>query len=594
MTEDPMSSQSFEIASPENPQLPQDQVGVAPTTSEKNPLPPLLLTNESTPTSTSVAERDQELFSHPESFGQEGNEVRILAELLFTRTLANRTTSRELLLQEFGAQYMLTHPEATINNIKSSFSHGLVMLEKELVAVSPDFIIPRPKGQNRGSFIKITRQPMVLPIPIETPEPETHLLPSEFKTPAQREKAAATPQIDNSAFGKSKTELLRYLLTSKKSRTLEDISVIRRDEKKSGPVLSKEIVAVKMVIATLQIDLPMGVELRNPLDPEGNAIADSYEVYPANLTIEKIIEMKKRQMDAPSENSPSERDQLQDAEGKTSIELAQNEVLILTGPSTKEEKVEDPRIIELRKKGILQVFEATILTSNENPESIIDIAKGFYPKQKRMKGPLIAHVRDSIMNANRLLKGTGLSFQHSYMNGLSLNLTLWLSYAGEIRPETLEQVLDIIRGAPLDDEPIEVVAMEESVELLPDGPKIQLKPNVIVAIPKTPALEQPEIKIINGKIGVTGDQFESLLTLTKTQKPQGMTPREITSEKLSGRFKARDAAFTERHLEELKKMLAGTPVSISHPANEDGIVDLRRYTIIMPEGTDLRNFVTIL
>lgn len=288
-----------------------------------------------------------DIYSHPERFGEEGSDVRRTAEILFSRALANRGSSRELILEDFAPGYLLDHPGASQKTISNAFGRSIVLLEQALKDRDSSFRIPRSTGNSKNSILKIEHDS--IPLPITTQEEAKQIsVDKETETEGKEQET-----IDTSVFGVSKTTLIQYLLSSNKARTLTDISVIRRKDGKTGPVLTAEMNTTRMVVSTLQLELPKGVELRNSLDQNNKPLPDQFEVYPKDITIQQIIELKKQEIEASriakeSEQKKQEAERISLEERRVALEaerLAQKERMRIEAEKAQKERLEAERIV---------------------------------------------------------------------------------------------------------------------------------------------------------------------------------------------------------------------------------------------------------
>jgi len=490
-------------------------------------------------------------YSHPEKFGDEGSALRILAEIMFSRALSNRSSSRELIFEEFAPIFLLSHPGSAQKTVENAFRNGLALLDRGLKGVSSSFEIPRPTGNNRNSILKIEHSPIPTPV---TPQREAILqndTASTTPTSSVNEKTETEDEkqdaIDTSVFGLSKTTLIQYLLSSNKTRTLTDISIIRRKDGKMGPVLTAEMNTTRMVISTLQLELPKGVELRNPHDQNNNPIADQFEISPNDITVQQIIEVKKQEIEA--------------------ARIA---------------KIEEQN----RQESERSAREAEQQAQRERMRAEAERARAE-----------VERVRAEKIEAERMAAEERAREQELANSvELALSTTFDLLENTKPKPQTL-QTQEPEREPKSEPEPkTERKQDEEPTQMQRSFParRFQMQPGIPqdLAPKKAESPKETEITVRDGKVEMSMPYFDTLMTLVGLERQIGVTPRELTSTKLNGKFKSHDAAITERHLEELKQAFADTPIKISHPVNEDGIVENRRFIITIPEGISIRNFIS--
>jgi len=481
-------------------------------------------------------------FSHPERFGDEGSALRILAEIMFSRALSNRSSSRELIFEEFAPVFLLSHPDAAQKTVENAFRNGLTLLDRGLKGVSSSFEIQRSKGRNKNSMLKIQYDPIPTPVASQreaTLQKDNAPTPTSSVNEQTEIEGEKEDVIDTSVFGLSKTTLIQYLLISNKARTLTDISIIRRKDGKMGPVLTAEINTTRMVISTLQLELPKGVELRNPHDQNNNPIADQFEIYPKDITIQQIIEVKKQEIEAARIAKIEEQNrQESERSAREAEQQAQRERMRAEAERVRAEKIEAERMAaeeRAREQELANSVELALSTT-------FNLLENTKPKPQTLQTPKPEHKPES-----------------------------------EPEPKTERQQ---------DEEPPQ---MQRTFP----ARRFQMQPGVPqdVAPKKTTSPKETEITVRDGKVEMSMPYFDTLMTLVGLERQIGVTPRELTSTKLNGKFKSHDAAITERHLEELKHAFADTPIKISHPVNEDGIVENRRFIITIPEGVSIKNFI---
>lgn len=577
-----------------------------------------------------------DIYSHPERFGEEGSDVRRTAEILFSRALANRGSSRELILEDFAPGYLLDHPGASQKTISNAFGRSIVLLEQALKERDSSFRIPRSTGNSKNSILKIDHDS--IPLPITTQE-EAKQISVDKETETEGEEQET---IDTSVFGVSKTTLIQYLLSSNKARTLTDISVIRRKDGKTGPVLTAEMNTTRMVVSTLQLELPKGVELRNSLDQNNKPLPDQFEVYPKDIIIQQIIKLKKNEIEAA--RSIKEAEQLRIADENAAHEAERSvrfEKMRAEALAARAER-------EAAERAASEAEQAT--TSSEllpdQPETKDE--RGEMMLESGLLGVVESLVDGEVIKLNRLFEGKGLTLSTQDNGGVGLFVNFWLSLEGddysqeamkrtmlllnpkqidstEPEPEVIEPepespaensrltelkesgILDVIETAASSDgtEPslastARIVIPESRSRRDVPTRQVQMRPDVQQNLapkqPETPkkpeSLKKPEISFKNGKVEMSGAHLETFSTLMSIADTNGIKPRDLAQIITRGKAKGDIIPATERRLKELMEAFKETPIKITHPVDEFGIVDDRRFLLEIPEGVNPLHYIS--
>ena len=532
-----------------------------------------------------------ELFSHPENFGDEASPVRIAADLLFPRALAKRSSSRELLLEDFTAQYRIYHPDATTRTITTAFMNGIATLEKKLTKIDKAFQIPRSRGNNKDSIVKIiykTPQPTIEQAVKDVPEapPVTPVLKNPQDI-SEKEREETEDPIDVSVFGQSKTTLLQYLLNSGKPRSLEHIAIIRRKEGRSGPLQAAELADAKMVLSTLQLELPDGVELRNP-------DTTKFELHPGELTIQQIIELKKKGVEEARITREAEKQRIADENAAREAERI--------------ERFERLRTEALAAKAEREATESRPLPEPEsNTEPLVLLQDAVTILLDILKDEGITIERESEEDGGKEIEEKKISEPQEEL------VVARVVEAEAEDPRIIELrnsgILDIIETATSSTNGAEPSLANAARIVIPekrsrrDAPtrQVQMEPDVQQNVtPKQPEIPQktdsshePEISFKNGKVEMSNAHLEIFSTLMSITENNGIKPRDLAQIITKGKARGDIIPATERRLEELIEAFKGTPIKITHPVDEFGVVDDRRFILDIPEGVNPLHYVSV-
>lgn len=473
-----------------------------------------------------------DLLEHPEMIGDENSNERFLAEYLFARALAQRSVGREIVRSDFEKWYRQKHPNALQSSIDAKLSTTLSLLKDEIGKYGNFDIVGLGKGRAKDQkLIKVVdaTPPPIVPLSAEISETPSSAPPIEKPYVTHTEKPPTQPEknpVDASVFGSSKTELLRYVLSGKKGRSIADISVARRrDDRTKGPAREPEIATSRILISSLNFELPQGVTVREILDSHGEKIPDVYEVYP-RMTIEEIIRLKKQEaeisrtqgllqaeearlarekaeaVEREAEEARRQREiqmqQFEDAVGREVlanlhaleskprtlqadetttlgseiIETQPTELVteltegIPTTISTESKDVTHPDaadvlVAKLEQTGILKLLDQALQLSDGESLSVLDIARQRNPQAKRIKQALITQTQRDIMTANKLLKEIGLAFEHPIQDGVTMTYSVVLKDQGN-RPVDIQELLERIRNTSAITQPEPVVEVRDA------------------------------------------------------------------------------------------------------------------------------------
>ncbi len=532
-----------------------------------------------------------ELFSHPENFGDEGSPVRIAADLLFPRALAKRSSSRELLLEDFTAQYRIYHPDATTRTITTAFTNGIATLEKKLTKIDKAFQIPRSKGNNKDSIVKIiykTPQPTIEQVVKDAPEapPVTPVLKNPQDI-SEKEREETEDPIDVTVFGQSKTTLLQYLLNSGKPRSLEHIAIIRRKEGKTGPLQAAELADAKMVLSTLQLELPDGVELRNP-------DTTKFELYPRDLTIQQIIELKKKGVETARIAKETEQQRILEENAARETERI--------------ERFERMRAEALAAKAEREAAESRPLPEPErDTEPLVLLQDAVTILLDILKDEGITSERESENDGGKEIEGKKISEpQEELVVARVVEAEAEDPRITELRNNGILDVIETATSSTNGAEPslataARIVILEKRSRRDVPTRQVQMKPDVQQNVtPKQPEIPQktdssnePEISFKNGKVEMSSAHLETFSTLMSISEVSGVKPRDLAQIITKGKAKGEIIPATERRLKELMEAFKGTPIKITHPVDEFGVVDDRRFILDIPEGVNPLHYVSV-
>ncbi len=517
--------------------------------------------------------RNRELFSHPENIGEEGSQVRIVADLLFSRALTHRSSSRELLLEDFTSRYLHFHPGTDTVMIRSAFDYGLVLLEKKLIKIDSAFQIPNSKRHHKDAIVKIGYNP---PAPIEKQENKIQQTP-DIKTPDPSEKEGEEIEnpIDLSVFGQSKTTLLRYLLNSGKPRSLEHIAMIRRKEGKTGPLQADELADTKMVLSTLQLELPEGVELRNPVENNGKVDTTKFELYPHDLSIQQVIELKKQKVEAARIAKEAEQQRI----------IEENAAL-------ETERLE--RFERMRTEALAAKAEREASEKHPIPEPEIET------EQEEIFLDIETILLDILKDEGITLKRGG---ENDGQEGIEEEKNNKPDKENARLTELKESgILDVVEAAASADG-VEPSLASAARIIIPENRSnrdvptrhVQMKPGTSQKLtPKKPeTLKGSEIVQKDGKIEMSKAHLEIFSTLMSISESNGIKPRDIAQIITKGKAKGDIIPATERRLKELMEAFKGTPIKITHPIDEFGVVDDRRFILNIPEGVNPLHYISV-
>lgn len=185
--------------------------------------------NSSTPTSENAKPKPLEIdpespLYHPETIGEEGSSVRILANLLFPKSLANRAIFRGDLEANFIKTFLQLYPTANQRIALDAFKAGLILLDLETRTWESAYQVSE-KGPNRNQlFVKIEPLDPEIPAISRNPHYQKRKLIKEA-----REWEKANPVVVDSAPSAPAIEEIPQDQADAQTRTAADLGQLPQE-----------------------------------------------------------------------------------------------------------------------------------------------------------------------------------------------------------------------------------------------------------------------------------------------------------------------------------------------------------------------------